>query len=276
MHVKFPSSNSQDRNILHVLRLPSGAYREAIDFTIVHSSSQPRQPNSSGKHDMSMTKSQPLHDLEGRDVQPGDVNSDAATVIDVHRGGRPRIILSLVGSDGTMHHAAILLPKSYLEAKAMAIDSFPTQIASDGIPVQDHVFKLGMKSLSGKITWSQLRPEQWADIVRDGDEIRLEDNNAVLAGLSDPSHLIMFKRALSYTHVDKPKYKYVTMFLPTTRERLLASIRTEFHLSAQNEVNLLRVLGNGNEAALIPPSQWLAVISKLAKEYPSGEILVYP
>jgi len=55
----------------------------------------------------------------------------------------------------------------------MAIDSFHTHITSAGTPVQDLVLKLGMKSLSGEITWSLLRPEQWTDIVRDGDEIRL-------------------------------------------------------------------------------------------------------
>jgi len=63
-----------------------------------------------------MVKSQPIHDLEGRDVEApanaGDPNSDATT--STRQGRRGRILLSMVGSDGSMYHVTIVLPESYL------------------------------------------------------------------------------------------------------------------------------------------------------------------
>jgi len=60
----------------------------------------------------------------------------------------------------------------------MAIDSFHHQITSTGIPIQDLVLKLGIKSLSGQIAWAPLRPDQWANIICNGDEIRLGGSGA--------------------------------------------------------------------------------------------------
>ena len=63
-----------------------------------------------------MVESQSIHDLEGRDVEApanaGDRNSDATTAMP--QGGRGRILLSMAGSDGSMYHATIALPTSYL------------------------------------------------------------------------------------------------------------------------------------------------------------------
>ena len=62
-----------------------------------------------------MVKSLPIHDLEGRDVRaPGDTgepDSDKTTTICMPQG---RILLSMMGFDGTVYHAAIVLPASYL------------------------------------------------------------------------------------------------------------------------------------------------------------------
>jgi hypothetical protein len=61
-----------------------------------------------------MSKSQPVHDLAGRDVQ-GPAESDAeADTTPVGDGARGRILLSIMESDWTISHAVVLLPKSYL------------------------------------------------------------------------------------------------------------------------------------------------------------------
>ena len=63
-----------------------------------------------------MVKSQPIHDIEGRDIEApanaGDRNSDATTT--TPKGERGRILLSMVGIDGSTYHATIVLPTSYL------------------------------------------------------------------------------------------------------------------------------------------------------------------
>ena len=63
-----------------------------------------------------MVKSLPIHDLERRDVQAsGDTReADSDTSTTMPQGGRGRILLSMMGLDGTVHHAAIILPASYL------------------------------------------------------------------------------------------------------------------------------------------------------------------
>lgn len=98
------------------------------------------------------------------------------------------------------------------EAKAMAINSFHAQIMSAGIPVQDLVLKLGMKSLSGEVTWAQLRPEQWIQIVCNRDEIRVGGGGA-------EGPLITFGRRCV---IGVPPVafgdNYVTILLPKTCE----------------------------------------------------------
>ena len=63
-----------------------------------------------------MVKSLPIHDLEGRDVRaPGDTGEpDSDKTTTMPQGGRGRILLSMMGFDGTVYHAAIVLPASYL------------------------------------------------------------------------------------------------------------------------------------------------------------------
>ena len=105
------------------------------------------------------------------------------------------------------------------EAMAMAVNSFHTPIASDDTPVQDLVLKLGIKSLSGQITWSLLRPEQWTDIVCDGDGIWLVGSGMDISDFHGPSPIITLKRFLAYDRDSRSKvYKYVTMLLPSTCE----------------------------------------------------------
>lgn len=74
-----------------------------------------------------MVKSLSTHDLEGRDVEApanaGEFRGSDTTTIP--QGGRGRILLSMMGSDGSVHHAAIVLPGSYLVCFSyckMAID----------------------------------------------------------------------------------------------------------------------------------------------------------
>ena len=54
----------------------------------------------------------PLHDLEGRDVQ-APVNAEKTENRKGH-GEHGRILLSMVGSDGTTYYAAIPIPASYM------------------------------------------------------------------------------------------------------------------------------------------------------------------
>ena len=140
-----------------------------------------------------MLKSLPIHDLEGRDDQASsyskECNSDTTAAIP--HGGRGRILLSLMNSDGTEYHAAIVLPTSYSvcptyfkkgrathfivewkEAKAMAVNVFHAQITDTRMEVTDLVLKLRMKLSTHKTTWALLRPEEWTDVVPDGDENR--------------------------------------------------------------------------------------------------------
>ena len=101
----------------------------------------------------------------------------------------------------------------------MAIDSFHTHITSAGTPGQDLVLKLGMKSLSGEITWSLLRPEQWTDIVRDGDEIRLGDGSVPdISDLHGPSPIITLMGPKIDPHTKTKNSKFVTTLLPKTCE----------------------------------------------------------
>jgi len=113
----------------------------------------------------------------------------------------------------------------------MAIDLFHTQISSASTPVQDLVLKLGMRSLSREITWAHLRPEQWTDLVCNGDEIRLGSSGAEGVDLYDPTLLITFKRYTGYdTYTKQPGYKYLTIPPPTTCEVRSVQIREKGRL----------------------------------------------
>ena len=89
----------------------------------------------------------------------------------------------------------------------MAVDAFHTQIERTGASVEELVLKLGMRSLSGEISWALLRSERWSNIVRDGDEIRLEGSTEA-SGLH--GRRITIKRPAGEG--------YITMFLPKTYE----------------------------------------------------------
>ena len=168
------------------------------------------------------------------------------------------------------------------EAKATAIDVFHAQITDTRMDVTDLVLKLRMKMSTHQTTWALLCPQEWTDVVRDGDEIQLGRREV------SPGPLITFK----YYN----KGKYVLMLLPNTCEvsyvqmgserlalnhptyikELKANIRSEFGLSRNVEFKLSHALGYGNSlyVAKIPPAQWLTVIRQLAKENPSCEILI--
>jgi len=92
----------------------------------------------------------------------------------------------------------------------MVIDAFHTQIDNKKMDVKDLVLRLGMKSSSGVVNWVPLRPKQWSNIVCDGDEIRVGDNDEEISGLYDPIPLVTFKRY--------PAGRSVTMLLPKTIE----------------------------------------------------------
>jgi len=100
---------------------------------------------------------------------------------------------------------------------AMAVDAFHGQIAAQGFQVTDLVLKLGMKSSSRSMAWAPLRPEQWTDIIRDGDEIQLGSGSAEDMGLGP---VISFKcQDINATATrKKAKYITITMLLPRTCE----------------------------------------------------------
>jgi hypothetical protein len=113
---------------------------------------------------------------------------------------------------------------------AMAVDAFHVQIAAQGTEVTDLVLKLGMKSSSGPMAWAPLRPEQWTDIIRDGDEIQLGSGSAEDMGLNIPGPLISFRcRKIDTT---PKKYNYITILLPKTCE--VRGVRTEMRISWTN------------------------------------------
>jgi len=149
--------------------------------------------------------------------------------------------------------------------------------------VADLVLKLRMKLSTHETTWALLCPQEWTDVVRDGDEIQLGRREV------SPGPLITFK----YYN----KSKYVLMLLPNTCEvsyvqmgserlglnhptyikELKANIRSEFGLSQNVEFTLSVVprYGDGLYVPKIPPAQWLTVIRQLAKENPSYQILIH-
>ena len=94
------------------------------------------------------------------------------------------------------------------EVLARAVDAFPTHI----LTTQDLVLKLGMKTLSGEVSWTPIRPEQWTTIVCDGDEIRVGYTGAEADGvhLDSPSPVVIFTYESSSTgthraHILLPK-----------------------------------------------------------------------
>jgi len=58
--------------------------------------------------------------------------------------------------------------------------------------VTDLILKLGMKSLAGVITWALLHPEQWTNIVHNGDEIRVGGSGIETVGLDATDPLVIF------------------------------------------------------------------------------------
>jgi hypothetical protein len=113
----------------------------------------------------------------------------------------------------------------------MAIDFFHSQITSAGIPVQDLVLKLGMKLLSGEITWAPFRPEQWTDIVCNRDEIRLGGGGAEVVDLYVPGQLITLGLSHDY-HFEQPRMsKYMTIVLPRTLEAIKIQKREKEYLN---------------------------------------------
>jgi hypothetical protein len=98
------------------------------------------------------------------------------------------------------------------EALAMALKAFSAQIPSASTP--DLVLKLAMESSSGTIAWALVDSEQWTDVVRDGDEIRLGCSGAgsEVAGRRDPGPLVTFRAS------DTQTGRILKMFLPETYE----------------------------------------------------------
>ena len=96
----------------------------------------------------------------------------------------------------------------------MALKAFSIQIPSAGTPVRELVLKLGVKSSSGTVVWALLGSEKWTDVVRDGDEIRLEGSGASgeIAGERDPGPIVTFLMR------DSQMGKSLKMFLPETYE----------------------------------------------------------
>ncbi|KIM36946.1 hypothetical protein M413DRAFT_282662 [Hebeloma cylindrosporum] len=207
-----------------------------------------------------------IHELEGRDA-PRSEPADSDTT-NVPPGGRGKILLSMLGTDGIMRHFVVVLPATYLEAKAMAFDCFHVQIASAGSTADDIVLKLGVKSSSGVIVWASIRPEQWADVVSNGDEIRVGGGNL------DPGLMVTFGR-MGYNYREKPEvFEYTTFLLPdsyTKESQLEAKLQQSLNPC---RFNLHRVVEKGVSTASIPRGQWLTIIRRLIEKDPYCEILV--
>ncbi|KIM36950.1 hypothetical protein M413DRAFT_448854 [Hebeloma cylindrosporum] len=209
-------------------------------------------------------------DLEGRDVQAPIKLAESDSHSTAVQGNRGRILLSMVHSEGTSY-AAILIPESYLEAMAMAVDAFHVQIVAEDIKVTDLVLKLGMKSSSGAMVWAPVRSEQWSYIVRDGDELRMGRDGAEFAAPKSAGPLVSFKSRQLNSR--EKKYSYRATLLPRTSEELKTFVRREFKLESDENFHLKR---EGADAVWmrIPLSQWLPVIREMVKEDPMCEVLV--
>jgi len=96
---------------------------------------------------------------------------------------------------------------------AMAVKTFPTQIASRGMEVVDLELKVGMKLPPGEIVWATLHPEQWSEVVRSGDTVRLGGCGAEPEEISSPLPLVRFKYE-NWTQ----QWGYLTTVLPRTYE----------------------------------------------------------
>ncbi|KAF9042180.1 hypothetical protein BJ165DRAFT_1486051, partial [Panaeolus papilionaceus] len=100
----------------------------------------------------------------------------------------PRVLLCFIDIKGTTqvaHYALVPLPPTYEEAINLAFDAFQSQLSSSKLFRQQNVeFTLMVKSIirSGDPTmsgmpastsiWADVHPRnQWASIVRDGDEV---------------------------------------------------------------------------------------------------------
>lgn len=91
----------------------------------------------------------------------------------------------------------------------MAVDVFHSQIESMGMVVAGIVLKLGVMSSSGALVWAQLHPDKWVDVIRDGDEIRIEGS-----GASSNSHV----PGNIVTFTNTTRSRRITMQLPSTYE----------------------------------------------------------
>ena len=173
---------------------------------------------------------------------------------------------------------------------AMAVDVFHAQITDTRMEVTDLVLKLRMMLLTHETTWALLRPEEWTDVVRDGDEIRMGRRDV------GPGPFVIFKYPTQsdIIHRNEHNVKCVTMLLPKTCEvsyaqiglerrglnhptyikEIKTSILIEFGFDQYARFNLARILGAGSKAARIPPAQWSTAIRQFAKEDPSCQILI--
>ncbi|KIM36948.1 hypothetical protein M413DRAFT_31337 [Hebeloma cylindrosporum] len=199
-----------------------------------------------------MDKTLPTNDLEGKDVQiPSNAASRDLNTAVVQQRGRGRVLLSMLCNEVTSH-AAIALPESYPEAMAMAIDAFHVQIVAEEMAITELILKLGMKTSSGSVAWAPLRPDQWTDVVRDGDEIRLGSSRIVC---SHPAPLIAFK----CWRLDIKSYSCITLLLPTTSEELEVIIRHEWCEIPETEGSL-RGQGYFRPNGYLLSTKWLSTI----------------
>jgi len=93
----------------------------------------------------------------------------------------------------------------------MAVDIFHTQITSAGMEVKDLVLKLRVNTPSVPAAWARLRSEQWTNIVRGGDEIRV-------GGSGEEAGEFKIRPIVTLKLNAPSENQYATILLPTTYE----------------------------------------------------------
>jgi hypothetical protein len=176
----------------------------------------------------------------------------------------------------------------------MAVDLFHTQMESMNMAVEETVPKLGVKSSSEAFVWAQLHPDKWVEVIRDGDEVRVEggraSSNSHVSGTivtfylpcAPASRCCRITMPLPSTYEVSSVYMRKGTFWPNSPTRVKhaeAIVRQEFHSVnfPHHGVALMgtkKDIGGKYLRTRILPTQWLPTIIHMIKENPAFEIEV--
>ncbi|CAA7269434.1 unnamed protein product [Cyclocybe aegerita] len=121
--------------------------------------------------------------LNGRDTP--STTSPATSRLTPQDATPRRVHLCIKMANSSFQHVAVPFPKSYQDAIALARQIFPSQF--QGVQQSDIVLRCGTAK-NGKQIWSEVKPQFWAQVVENDDEI-------LVARKSDPITMDQFSQA---------------------------------------------------------------------------------